>query len=184
MAEHRAAKDARIGPSELKVVKRPEATIVEARKMVSEDSTESDRVERKLVISAKEFPPVVGEEIPPATSEDREAMLLSSKNEGNSQHCAEGDAGEEYGAGEEIQTTVGGERSPVVPDLKRKRVKEKHPMFHIQEVQDLSINSFYVQLLSLYVLHASRALMSAVRERINNFIELSKEEAELGLVAN
>lgn len=39
----------------------------------------------------------------------------------------------------------------------------------------------YIYMLNPHALQASRALMSAVRESINNFIELAKEEADLGL---
>lgn len=40
---------------------------------------------------------------------------------------------------------------------------------------------FYIKLLNPHVLLASRALMIVVRESINNFIELFKEDIELRL---
>lgn len=74
------------------------------------------------------------ERFSPATTEDWEAILLSSKNKESFQHFVEGTIGEECGVREEVQTMEDVDQSLMGPNLKMKRVEERRPVFCIQEV--------------------------------------------------
>lgn len=134
LAECRAARGDRVGPSKPRMVGQPEATIAEEEKWASEGLSESGQLEGQLVVRGEESPLVADKEVPQATDEDWEAILPSSEDDAESQHVSEGAASEECKVEEETHDTVGDEHPSEVLDHKSKRVDDKHPTFCIQEV--------------------------------------------------
>lgn len=118
LTERRATRGVRTGPWEPSVMVHTEVVATEDKKMVREESSKDGRLERQLVM--------VDEEIPLGVGEHRGAIVLSSKDEGESQHHFEGVASEECKVREEIQNTTGDKQPLMLLTTRGKRSRRSN----------------------------------------------------------